>query len=181
RKKGIAVIAMKAVGDGLLRNSARMAIRYALTHCDVAVLGMNTISQAKLDIEVARNFRPLTKEEEEEWFRKAPELGNFVCRQCGKCLPCPVGIDIPKVFLVEGAFDRQVMDGIDRGEEENKWRYTLAHWYGNERWAKSLYEDLPVKPSACIDCGKCEERCPYHIPIRKRIRDIAKKIESYNP
>ncbi|MGB9607920.1 MAG: aldo/keto reductase, partial [bacterium] len=53
RKKGIAVIAMKAVGDGLLRNSARMAIRYALTHCDVAVLGMNTISQAKLDIEVA--------------------------------------------------------------------------------------------------------------------------------
>jgi predicted aldo/keto reductase-like oxidoreductase len=181
REKGIAVIAMKAIGDGLLRDSARMALRYALTHCDVAVLGMNTMAQAKLDISVARNFKPMTKEEEEEWFKKAPELGNFVCRQCGKCLPCPAGIDIPKVFLVEGAFDRQVMDGIDRGEEENKWRYTLAHWYGNERWAKSLYEDLAVKPDACIDCGKCEERCPYNIPVRKRIRDIQKKIESFNP
>lgn len=181
RKKGIAIIAMKAVGDGLLRNSARMAIRFALTHADVAVLGMNTMAQARLDIETARRFKPMTKEEEEEWFRVAPELGNFVCRQCGKCLPCPVGIDIPKVFLVEGAFDRQVMDGVDRGEEENKWRYTLAHWYGNERWAKMLYENLTVKPDACTKCGLCEQRCPYKIPVMQRIENIAKKIEAFNP
>ncbi|MBC7327281.1 aldo/keto reductase [bacterium] len=181
RKNGIAIIAMKAVGDGLLRDSARMAIRYALTHSDVAVLGMNTIAQAKLDIDVAKRFKPLTKEEEERWFKIAPELGNFVCRQCGKCLPCPVGIDIPKVFLVEGAFDRQVIDGVDRGKEENQWRYTLAHWYGNERWAKMLYEDLAVKPTACVKCGQCEERCPYKIPVMQRIESIAKKIEEYKP
>lgn len=180
RKKGIAVIAMKVVGDGLLKNSARVAIRYALTHSDVAVLGMNTKAQARLDIETARRFQPMTKEEEEEWFRVAPELGNFVCRQCGKCLPCPVGIDIPKVFLVEGAFDRQVMDGVDRGEEENRWRYTLAHWYGNEKWAKMLYEDLDVKPTACRKCGECERRCPYNIPVMKRIESIASKIEAFN-
>jgi len=180
RKKGIAVIAMKTVGDGLLRNSARMAIRYTLSHADVAVLGMNTIPQMRLDIDAARRFKPMTKEEEEEWFRIAPELGNFVCRQCGKCLPCPVGIDIPKVFLVEGAFDRQVMDGVDRGEEENKWRYTLAHWYGNERWAKMLYDDLAVKPTACLKCGQCEPRCPYEIPIINRIESIANKIEAFN-
>lgn len=181
RKKGIAVIAMKVVGDGLLRNSARVAIRYALTHSDVAVLGMNTMAQARLDIDIARRFKPMTKEEEEEWFRVAPELGNFVCRQCGKCLPCPVGIEIPKVFLVEGAFDRQVMDGVDRGEEENKWRYTLAHWYGNEKWAKMLYENLAVKPAACIKCGKCEERCPYKLPVMRRIKDIGDKIEAFKP
>lgn len=25
----------------------------------------------------------------------------------------------------------------------------------------------------CIDCGECEERCPYNLPIRKRIKEAA--------
>ena len=32
--------------------------------------------------------------EKEELFRASPVLGDSVCRLCGKCLPCPEGIDI---------------------------------------------------------------------------------------
>ncbi len=178
RKKGMAVIGMKAIGDGLLKRSAPSALTYALTYADVVVLGMNTLNQARLDINVAKRFKPLSKEDEERLFKEAVELGNYVCRQCGRCLPCPQGIDIPQVFLIEGAFDRQIIDWVDRGEE-NQWRYTLAHWYGNERWAKELYESLPVKVEACNKCGLCEERCPYKIPVIRKLQWVASKIENF--
>jgi predicted aldo/keto reductase-like oxidoreductase len=27
----------------------------------------------------------------------------------------------------------------------------------------------------CIDCGECEKRCPYELPIRERIREAGKQ------
>ena len=34
------------------------------------------------------------------------------------------------------------------------------------------------KPSDCIKCGKCEERCPQHLTIRQYLEDVAKELES---
>ncbi|MBR5798006.1 MAG: 4Fe-4S dicluster domain-containing protein, partial [Clostridia bacterium] len=48
--------------------------------------------------------------------------------------------------------------------------------YGLEDWARERYATLPVKASACIGCGACEARCPYHLPIRKMLRDCAEKF-----
>jgi predicted aldo/keto reductase-like oxidoreductase len=33
------------------------------------------------------------------------------------------------------------------------------------------------KASACTSCGQCEERCPYHLPIRQMIAD---QLEWFN-
>ena len=27
---------------------------------------------------------------------------------------------------------------------------------------------------ACIGCGKCEARCPYELPIREKLKGVAK-------
>ena len=35
---------------------------------------------------------------------------------------------------------------------------------------------LKVKASACIGCGKCEPRCPYHLPIREKLKVCAKDM-----
>jgi len=32
-----------------------------------------------------------------------------------------------------------------------------------------------VKVDECIECGKCEERCPYELPIRDMLK-MAEKI-----
>ena len=36
--------------------------------------------------------------------------------------------------------------------------------------------DATVK--ACIQCGKCEQHCPQHIPIRKELKNAAGELET---
>ncbi len=33
------------------------------------------------------------------------------------------------------------------------------------------------KARTCIECGDCEERCPYHLPIRKLVVEKADSLE----
>ena len=35
------------------------------------------------------------------------------------------------------------------------------------------YASLPVKASACVQCGACEPRCPYNLPIRQMMKKAA--------
>ena len=79
------------------------------------------------------------------------QLGTNFCRRCNYCAPCTMGISIPSVFLFAGYLER----------------------YGLEDWAKERYATLPVKADACIQCGACEPRCPYHLPIREMLKKCA--------
>ena len=82
------------------------------------------------------------------------DLGTNFCRRCNYCQPCAAGSNISGVFLFEGFLSR----------------------YGLADWAKGRYATLPVKASACIGCGACEDRCPYHLPIRKMLKAAAEKF-----
>ena len=31
--------------------------------------------------------------------------------------------------------------------------------------------DAIEKATACLECGDCEERCPYHLPIMKLLKE----------
>jgi NAD-dependent dihydropyrimidine dehydrogenase PreA subunit len=42
-----------------------------------------------------------------------------------------------------------------------------------ERIFKGEWNKFMEKVPDCIDCGECEERCPYDLPIRKRINEAA--------
>ena len=59
-----------------------------------------------------------------------------------------MGIAIPSVFVFQGYVNR----------------------YGLGEWATARYNAMAVKPSACIDCGVCETRCPYQLPIREMLK-----------
>ena len=62
-----------------------------------------------------------------------------------------MGISIPNVFLFAGYLNR----------------------YGLGDWARSRYAGLPHKASDCVECGVCETRCPYQLPIRQMMRKAA--------
>ena len=45
--------------------------------------------------------------------------------------------------------------------------------------AKGHYRKLPVHADACLRCGHCESRCPFHVKQEDRMREIAEYFVSY--
>lgn len=177
QKQNMGIIGMKPLADGFLWQSAELAFRYAWSlPLATVVSGMNTLGMARKDIAGAESFQPLTPDEKDKLFREAPELGNYVCRLCNQCLPCPQGINIPQLFVLEGYFDRQMRDGMVRNPEEFALRDRLRFWYGNHDFARDKYTRIPVPANACNACGECEPRCPYHIPIIRKLRIVDYKL-----
>ncbi len=176
-QNNVGVVGMKAVGDGFLWRSAEQAFRYAWTlPIHVMVAGMNTMAMLEQDLALARAFTPMPQEEQERWFFEAPELGTYVCRLCDKCLPCPEGVDIPRIFELEGWYDRQMWDGVVRDPGDYWLRTALRFWFDNQERARAAYASMPVKADACTDCGECEPRCPYHLPIVDKLFRTHEKL-----
>ena len=169
-EKEAALILMKPIADGLLWQSAPVAFRYAFSQpASVIVTGINNRDMLKRDLEYAEQFIPMTQEEMEHLYRDAPELGNYVCRQCNACLPCPEGIPIPEIFKFEGYFDRQMADGNITNVAEYALRERLRFWFGNREMARARYSDLKIKADQCTGCGICTARCPYGLDIERKL------------
>jgi len=180
REKGVAIVTMKAFGDGLLSDEAAGALTYALSlPIDVAVLGINTLEQLEFALAAAREARELTADETEEIFSGSPFLGDYACRQCGECEACPTGLEIPGVFELEGKLDQQTMDYRPHPVAEYNVRRRLANWLGNVEIAKRLYEELEVKAPACIEAGHAHP-CRYGIDIARKLKIAHNKLTGTN-
>ncbi|MBR6793514.1 MAG: aldo/keto reductase [Clostridia bacterium] len=155
-ERNIGFIAMKPMAGGAIEN-AELALRFIAANDAVSVVipGMAEPQEVKQNLAVMNDSRPLTAEELAEMDNVRKTLGTHFCRRCNYCAPCAVGIPISTVFLLEGYLSR----------------------YGLENWARVRYEGLAQKASACIGCGVCETRCPYELPIRKMMKDAARKFE----
>ncbi len=176
-EKGAGVILMKPVGDGLLWKSAAQGFRYAFSQdVSVVVAGINNREMLETDLRYAEEFQPMSPAEIDDLYTNAPELGSYVCRQCGKCLPCPEGIDIPKVFLCEGVYDRQMADGVVDSAAEFALKERLRFWFGNQKTAKERYLALDVRADKCTQCNECTPRCPYGIDIARKMAIVDYKL-----
>jgi len=164
REKGAGVILMKPIADGYLYRNADAAFRYAFSRpVSVVVAGMNNEQMLAEDLRRAENFTPMTSEEESALLR-APELGDYVCRQCGKCA-CPYGINIMEIFAAEGYYDRQMARGEVNDTADYALMERLRFWFGNKELGRERYKKLEIKGDACNKCGKCLTMCPYGIDI----------------
>jgi predicted aldo/keto reductase-like oxidoreductase len=162
---------MKPVGDGLLWKSAPLAFEYAFSRpVSVVVAGINNMDMLERDLKYAENYTGSLREGMTDEVLNAPEFGNYVCRQCGKCMPCPVGIDIPTIFKYEGYFDRQMGNGIITDAAEYALRDRLRFWFGNSKLAEEKYSGLKVKVDKCSECGVCMPKCPYDIDIVRKLK-----------
>ena len=87
------------------------------------------------------------------------------------------GIDIPKIFLYEGWYDRQLRDRVIRETPDFALRDRLRFWFDNREKAREAYSKLPVKAGACTGCGECIPKCPYNIDIIAKLENWAYKLE----
>jgi len=79
---------------------------------------------------------------------RGDEHADGACTYCQHCLPCPGRIDIPTVLGLGRAAQTVVTDPL-----------------------RASYAALAATIADCTDCGVCEERCPFDVPIRRKLRD----------
>lgn len=150
RKMGLGIIIMKPLAGGAY-SRPDLALRFLLQQeVSTIIPGVDSIEQVSQNAELAQVRQPLTEVELEYLTLEAQKVGNRFCRRCEYCKPCPQGIDIPSCFIFEGYFERYNLPG----------------------WAKERYQGLSVKADACEECGLCETRCPYNLPIREMLQKV---------
>ena len=154
-EKNIGFIDMKPLAGGAIEDG-RLALRFVCANPDVTVVipGMYDVSEIEKNMEAVEDGSALTAEELEAMEKVRKQLGTNFCRRCNYCQPCTVGINISGCFLFQGYLDR----------------------YGLEAWAKDRYGAMAVKASACVECGACEKRCPYNLPIRQMLKKCAEEF-----
>jgi predicted aldo/keto reductase-like oxidoreductase len=176
-ERGVAVVGMKPVGDGYLHRSPEPAFRYAFNlPCAAMVSGMNKLEYLETDMAVAKAFRPMGGKEMETLFAEAPELGDYVCRQCYKCVPNPRDVPIPQIFQLEGMFDRQMDDGREDEVEDELLRSRLKGWFNADVVAWQRYRELDVNPEDFDSCAEVEPNCPHGIEIVRKLNLVHSKL-----
>ncbi|MCX8126778.1 MAG: 4Fe-4S dicluster domain-containing protein, partial [Dehalococcoidia bacterium] len=49
--------------------------------------------------------------------------------------------------------------------------HSMWRRFSPERVFTERVREMMEKAVVCTDCGKCEERCPYNLPIRRMLRE----------
>ena len=131
---------------------ARIALRYVLAH-DIATVIPGFRSTAEIDyaVDVANNFKELAPEEKLRYrFGELPP--EPFCRECRVCLPCPEDVMIPTIL---------------------RWAQYYK-FYNVKNWTKDSYPKLRVRVDSCTECGECEKKCPYNLPVISMLRETEK-------
>lgn len=151
----IGFTAMKPFAGGRLRD-AKLAIKYLLQFDNVVpVPGVEKKEEIDELVEIATSSWKITKTEEQRMDKIRRELGLPFCQWCGYCMQtCPQEINIPGVINIH------------------------LNWelWPQETFAQRKRKSVDVART-CIKCGICEEKCPYHLPIREM---LVKGIEFYD-
>jgi predicted aldo/keto reductase-like oxidoreductase len=149
RAQGVTVLAMKPFGGGRIRNQ-RLCLRYLRQFPDVLpCIGVESAAQMAENIRLWEGAPgPLTPEERAEMDRIHAELGDTFCHQCGYCEPCPQGVPIMDMNLME-AWVKQCSPE------------TLEMVLGR----------AVTKAGDCVGCRECVAKCPYDLDIPAMLKE----------
>ena len=154
RKHDVGFIAMKPLAGGVIDNAA-VAIKYLFQFPDIVVIpGIEKIHEINEIAGLVNSSLGLTSAEQKQMDEIKKELGSRFCHRCDYCQPCTAGIPISTVITVKMMYKRQRPERL----------------FNTER------DKLMLKATECTDCGECETRCPYHLPIREM---LSESLSSY--
>ncbi|MCL2351029.1 MAG: aldo/keto reductase [Firmicutes bacterium] len=162
--RGVAVTTMKTLGAGLLISPERtpfsrpltvgQCIHYALNRPAVksALIGC----RSRAEVEEAARYFSLSDEERDYTGVIASPQSDLTgrCVYCGHCAPCPSGIDVAAVH--------RYLD-VARLTPGQVPAAAAAH-----------YRALRHGGAACVECGSCESRCPFGVPVMEDMKEAAR-------
>jgi len=175
----IGLVAMKSFAGGKLLQKARtvrvakyqtggesfktkIASDITPVQCLSYVLAQVGVSLAlpgvKDNYELAAALHTLEATDEERDFSTIiTDFGRYVEGEyvyCNHCLPCPVVIDIGQTNRLLDIAQQNIFGGL-----------------------RMAYDALPVKASACTECGVCIERCPFGVDVISKMRQTVELFE----
>lgn len=158
-ERDMGIISMKPLAGGALTDLTPeiidLALRYVVCQdISTAVVGMRSLSEVEQNTKAGTMYRQLSESELEKLFNAADSLSKTFCRQCEYCLPCDQGLDIPTIFILYKHYTR----------------------FGAHESARQRYAQLSVKVDSCKECGKCESKCPYELPIISMLKKAEEKL-----
>jgi predicted aldo/keto reductase-like oxidoreductase len=144
REHDVGFIAMKPLGGGML-SDANLCVKYLLQFDNVVPdPGFERIKEVEEIAAIVAGSWSLSASEREEIERIREEMGSRFCRRCGYCEPCPEGVRISLMMNLRSI-----------------WKRTRA-----EALTSTSIAGAVEGAGHCIECGECEEKCPYQLPIR---------------
>lgn len=154
REHDVGFIAMKPFAGGRIRD-ANLAIKYLLQFKDVVPdPGIEKIEEIEEIVAIVNSgCWDLTDQDWQRMEKIRADLGPRFCRRCQYCMPCPEGVNIWMLMVTQDLWRGSPPDAFFEGMEE-----------------------IVESGRGCVQCGECEEKCPYNLPIREM---IVESIEFY--
>ncbi|MHB8868948.1 MAG: aldo/keto reductase [Thermoleophilia bacterium] len=145
------------------RSPAAWALRFVWDDPDVSLLlsGMSAPDQVRENLATAEEGAPASLgESERALIEEAAQAyrSRIVadCTECRYCLPCPSGVDIPRVLA----------------------HLNDASFYDDVNGIREVYQMRAFgKASDCSECGECEELCPQALPIQDLMKEGVRLFE----
>ncbi len=175
-KRGIGVVIMEPLRGGLLanppedvkavynafdakRSPAEWAFRFLYSMPEVVTIlsGMSTWEQVVDNLRIFDlDGKPTLTDAEKALFAsvKATYMARTRtrCTGCEYCQPCPMGVQIPRIFR---GYDGAML----RADSSFK-----------EGYARIIKDECDA--SRCVECRQCEGACPQHLPITDLLKEI---------
>lgn len=150
------------------RSPAEWALRWVWNHPQVGVVlsGMNSMEQVEENLKIAQQAQPsMLSDEELDITGQAKSIFKeklkINCTDCGYCLPCPSGVNIPENFA---KYNDYFLFGSPEMIEVYKFNY-------------QAFMPDQEKAVACTECGTCEEHCTQEIPIIQELKKVKEFFE----
>jgi predicted aldo/keto reductase-like oxidoreductase len=160
KEHDVGFIDMKPMGGGLLENAA-VAFKYLFQFPQIVIIpGIQDVREIEEIMALYEGPHEMTTAERAEMQRLTAELGTRFCRRCEYCQPCQQEIPISMVMSFPTFVKRLPPD-----------------WYLKSPFIPGAME----KAATCVECGECEARCPYNLPIREMIKesyDLYEKVKA---
>ncbi len=156
RQHDVGFIVMKPLAGGMLDN-ATIAFKYLLQFPDILVIpGIEKVREIEEIVRIYRGHHKITASETKKMQALKDELGTRFCRRCDYCRPCAQEIPISMVMSFPSFVKRMPPERFIKG---------------------GMFEGAMAKAASCIECGECETRCPFHLPIREMLAENLKLYE----
>jgi hypothetical protein len=168
----LGAVVMNPLGGGLIPQNPRIfdfirtrkdetvvqaALRFVLSHQEItcALVGFATTDEVRSAVSALEGFTPLPGAEIARIKASLGPAFEDLCTGCRYCDSCPEGIEIPKLM---DAYNHLKLEGTEKALRER----LDMHWGVSASTAK-----------ACTECGQCEKLCTQHLPIIRRMAEIA--------